>query len=232
MIITIDGDTAAGKGTVAKQIAKKHSMYYLGSGLVFRAFGYLNGIGQANNAKEFYDKKDDITFDWDGDVSTVIYKESNITQILESDEVARRTAILAADGSNMLQMNSLVREIGVSHLNTGLICEGRTTGSGIFPDADFKFFITASTEVRALRRYEDFLRQGQKISLQEVYANLKERDNRDRTRSTFPLLAPEGSRTIDTSNLSIMESVETVEHAILSHIPREGTLNLNHINKK
>ena len=57
-------------------------------------------------------------------------------------------------------MNSLVREIGILHLDTGLVCEGRTTGSGIFPNANFKFFITASTEVRALRRYEDFLRQG------------------------------------------------------------------------
>ena len=63
-----------------------------------------------------------------------------------------------------------------------------------------------------------------------MHANLKERDNRDRTRSTFPLLAPEGSITIDTSNLSITESVKTVEHVILSHTPREG--NLNYINKK
>lgn len=221
-IITIDGETAAGKGTLAKRLARNNRLYYLGAGQIFRAIGHMGlsfTLSPSEAAQQF--TEGEATYRWDGDRAVIKVGGTDITPKLDDDDVATQASKLAKSPENLHVVNSLIRTIGLSALQyQGIVCEGRNTATAIFPETDVPFYVTAQVAVRARRRYLDHLREGREISFDEVLSAMIERDQRDKTRSAHPLGPTPESIIIDTTVLTIPEA----EHRMQQYIRAEDTL--------
>lgn len=208
MIITIDGPTASGKTTIARMLAQQLGYYYLSSGLLFRGLAYtlvhdfLYNPEQLKNPREQDVKKALVGFKYSYDKQTgeqLMVNGKTITQELRSQAISQYASII---GTNMMVRSALAElqhRIANSH---DLVAEGRDMGLAIFPNAQIKFFLTASLDVRADRWQKDQQIKGKDISLDEARNEIKIRDERDTTRIMAPLVVPEGAIIIDDSSLN------------------------------
>ena len=188
MIIAIDGPAAAGKGTLAKRIAKALQLPYLDTGILYRATA-KRVLEEGGNPE---------------DVSTALAA----AQSLGADDLARNDLRDAATSKAASQVASIAavrqalldfqRHFGTAH---GAVLDGRDIGTIIFPQADVKLFVTASVEARAQRRYQEFLARGENIAFAEVIADVQARDEADRTRAAAPLMRAADATLIDTTDL-------------------------------
>ena len=113
--ITIDGDSASGKGTVAKEIANKAKINYIAAGLIYRSAGFLIGTGKCNSVEEvktLFQSKE-INYIWDGQNANIIYKSKDISQFLESSMIAAMTPKIASESDNAIKIDNLIREIAI-----------------------------------------------------------------------------------------------------------------------
>ncbi len=134
-----------------------------------------------------------------------------VTSLLRTPEMDRWSSAVALIPGVRACLLELQRTYGAEG---GMVAEGRDMGSVVFPEADLKFFLTASAEVRARRRYEELLKKGLNLPYEEVLAQLLERDRRDQERETAPLVVPEGALVIDTSDLSLEEVLERMHSEV------------------
>ncbi len=134
-----------------------------------------------------------------------------VTSLLRTPEMDRWSSAVALIPGVRACLLELQRTYGAEG---GVVAEGRDMGSVVFPEADLKFFLTASAEVRARRRYEELLKKGLNLPYEEVLAQLLERDRRDQERETAPLVVPEGALVIDTSDLSLEEVLERMHSEV------------------
>jgi len=188
VIIAIDGPAAAGKGTLAKRIAKALQLPYLDTGILYRATA-KRVLEEGGNPE---------------DVSTALAA----AQSLGADDLARNDLRDAATSKAASQVASIAavrqalldfqRHFGTAH---GAVLDGRDIGTIIFPQADVKLFVTASVEARAQRRYQEFLARGENIAFAEVIADVQARDEADRTRAAAPLMRAADATLIDTTDL-------------------------------
>lgn len=189
--VAIDGPAAAGKGTISKEVAKAFGFAHLDTGLLYRATGAktfegMEPLKAAQNLQAEDLERDDL-------------RGSDAAQ------AASRVAAMPEVRAALVDFQrAFARRDG------GAVLDGRDIGSVICPEAEVKLYVTASDEVRAGRRHKELVSKGEDVSLQEVLANLQERDARDAARAAAPMKPAEDAIIIDTSDLSIAEAVKMV----------------------
>ena len=186
LIIAIDGTAASGKGTISRKIAQNYCVPHLDTGLLYRLVGYhvLQGIDPIDAANQLNVKQAEVF-----DLKTL--QVSNA-----ASEVAKNPTVRA----KLLEFQRRF-----ASKPGGAVLDGRDIGTVICPNADLKFYITASSEVRAQRRHSELLVLGHKISYESVLREIQERDERDTNREQSPLLPAEDANKIDTSDMNIGE---------------------------
>jgi len=206
-VITVDGPSGAGKGTVAKLLAEQLNFKILDSGALYRLTGLLvnragNGFDNEAQAAELASSMQ-VEFTADGvilngeDVSLAIRTESAGN---DASKVAAMPAVRAA----LLDWQKAFAKM------PGLIADGRDMGTTVFPQAPLKIFLTASAEERAQRRHKQLNEKGISSSIAALAAEIAERDERDRTRATSPLVPADDAIVIDSTSLSIDEVVQQI----------------------
>ena len=203
MIITIDGPAAAGKGTLSQKLAKKYNLAYFDTGMIYRAVGLdliLNNIDPENDEKALLSAQC-MTFTKMIELSKHVDFRSNIGGQAAS-KVAAKTPVRQAL-LKMQQDFALYPQFADGSKASGVVYDGRDTGTVVCPSADIKIFITASPEIRAMRRHKEFIEKGIDSNYEEVLAQTKERDLRDSSRASAPLKPAEDAIIIDTSDMSI-----------------------------
>jgi len=209
-IITIDGPASAGKGTLSRQLAEQIGANHLDNGAVFRSATLSlikSGISITDSdSAEIIQliRRTPLSVKWDGKQCKVYLSGTEVTNDITELEVGRVTSILASDRNYFVALSDLTRRMATQG---SFISDGRAVGTFIFPNANLKFFVTASPEVRAQRRYEYLLHQGMIVVYEEVLKDILERDNRDLNREFCPLEIPNDAFIIDTSNVEPGESL-------------------------
>ena len=189
IVIAIDGPAASGKGTVSKAIAKKLQFHYLDTGKLYRAIGAkcLEGHEPISAAKNL--KNDDLE-NYD----------------LQKPEIAKAASEIAAIPEVRASLLEFQRNF--SRKMPGAILDGRDIGTTVCPHAKIKIFLTASLEARARRRYLELQKTEKELKFESIINQIKERDERDKTRSFSPLIAASDAKIFDTSDLSIKEAID------------------------
>ena len=200
-IITIDGPSASGKGSLARNIAAHLNFDILDSGLLYRVYAYLYDCGLEHSKIVSHIKKD-IFFKTDLNGPTIQYGKENITGDLRSE----KTAKAASKISSLKETRSNLLELQRGFYSTkGLVADGRDMGTVVFPNAKLKIFLIASPEVRAKRRYLELQNRGQEVNMLALIDDIKQRDLKDQTRVLSPLIPAEDSVVIDSSDMSLDE---------------------------
>ena len=200
-IITIDGPSASGKGSLARNIAAHLNFDILDSGLLYRVYAYLYDCGLEHSKIVSHIKKD-IFFKTDLNGLTIQDGKEDITGDLRSE----KTAKAASKISSLKETRSNFLELQRGFYSTkGLVADGRDMGTVVFPNAKLKIFLIASPEVRAKRRYLELQNRGQEVNMLALIDDIKQRDLKDQTRVLSPLIPAEDSVVIDSSDMSLDE---------------------------
>ena len=199
LIIAIDGTAASGKGTISKKIAQNYSVPHLDTGLLYRLVGYkvLQGVDPVSAASQLRADELEVL-----DLKTL--RVSNA-----ASEVAKNPSVRA----HLLEFQR-----DFASKPDGAVLDGRDIGTVICPNADIKFYITASPDIRAKRRYKELLGLGYSISFENVLREIQERDERDSNRKQSPMVPAVDARKIDTSDMTINEVYESVSTIIDSKL--------------
>ena len=205
MIIAIDGPAAAGKGTLARRLARHFDLAFLDTGRLYRAVGYA--LLQAGGDPH----------DRDAAVAAVraLDPAKIDTGALYTEQVAEAASVVAAMPEVRTELLAFQRNFARHPPDgkSGAVLDGRDIGSVVCPDASFKFFVTASAEERARRRFKELQENGVESTYAAVLAEIEQRDERDRTRKVSPLRSV-GAREIDTSD----KTPDAVFQEALAHI--------------
>ena len=200
-ILTIDGPSASGKGSLSRNIAKHLGFKILDSGLLYRTYAYFS---QSGSSVEVISNriKNEITFSFNENDVSILHKDKDITSLLRSETTAKIASELSALTKTREDLLTIQRDF---YNQAGLVADGRDMGTVVFPKAALKIFLTASPEVRAKRRHLELQKRGQEVNMLDLIADIELRDMKDRTRTLSPLIPAEDSVVIDSSNMSIDE---------------------------
>ncbi|RKP59248.1 (d)CMP kinase [Pararobbsia silviterrae] len=206
-VITIDGPTASGKGTVAQQVADALGFHYLDSGALYRLTALASlkiGIDE-NDVDTLVELAQDIH---------IVFREGcvrldgeDVSLDIRAESVGNRASAIAVHGA---LRQALIARQRAFRVPPGLVADGRDMGTVIFPDASLKVFLTASVEARADRRYKQLIEKGFSAKLDDLSRDLRARDDRDSQRAAAPLKPADDALTLDTSNLDVDQTVQTV----------------------
>ena len=200
-IITIDGPSASGKGSLSRNLAKYLDFNILDSGLLYRIYAYLFSIsGNHDEVKEMINEQ--ISFSSDDDGIKVLKDTNDITLELRTETTAKTASQISALEITRNNLLDIQRNF---YSDRGLVADGRDMGTVVFPEARLKIFLEASAEVRAKRRYLELQNRGQEVNMPDLIADIESRDLKDRTRTISPLIPAEDSIVIDSSNMSLDE---------------------------
>lgn len=208
-VITLDGPTSSGKNSVGSLFAQKIGYQFIDTGSIYRAFSLalLSQDVKPNEDKRIAGVLNKVKVEYKADDhhQRVFLDGQDVTDKLHSIEVSNYTADIAPKEFVREIARKIQRQIGSSK-NT--VMAGRDIGTVIFPDAPLKFYLTASPEVRAQRRYDQIKENNLGVTYRQVFKEMVERDGKDTERENSPLRVPEGAVVIDTTNLTAEESVE------------------------
>lgn len=206
-LITIDGPAGSGKGTIAKQLSQELKLNYLDSGAIYRILGFHlkeNNIPIENDAlvKESIQKAK-IQFIED----TIYLNDRDVTDAIRTESIAKMASLIAAKKT----VRESILDLQRSFLQKpGLVAEGRDMGTVVFPEAKHKFFLTATVEERASRRYKQLISKGFDVSMADLVVEIQERDFRDTNRTISPLVPAANAVIIDTTELSPSQVIEFI----------------------
>ncbi len=217
MIITIDGPAAAGKGTLAATLAEKYRLAYFDTGMVYRAVGLEMVLQEL-------EVRDQVS-------AARIASEMTFVKMMELSRHPDFRSDIGGQAASVVSAHPAVRSAllkmqqDFSHNPTfadgtpanGAVYDGRDTGTVVCPDADIKFFITAGPEVRAKRRYDEFVQKGIVTDFEKVLTDMIARDKRDSERATAPLKAADDAIIFDTSALTADQVAERAIDYIDAH---------------
>ncbi len=217
-IITIDGPSGVGKGTLAKNLSDELDWIVLDSGSLYRMIGYLSLKNDTKDFSKISQKinKEEISFKFLKNNSNIslFLGQDNLSEFIRNEEVAK----LASEFAVMPKVRDFLFEIQRSFIEKGkgLVADGRDMGTVLFPEAKYKFFITASAEERARRRENQLKESGLSVNIRILQERIEERDKKDSSRVISPLVPAEDAIVIDSSNIGINELKEMVLKLIRS----------------
>lgn len=209
-VITIDGPSGSGKGTLSRLLAKKLGWHWLDSGAIYR----LLALSALKNGINLDDSEALAKLARALDIAFVDDSEGNPDVLLSGESVKRelRTETCGAAASTVAAQppvrDALLQRQRDFRQPPGLVADGRDMGTVVFPDAELKIFLTASIEERAKRRHKQLKEQGLEISIDDLFQEISARDERDTNRSVSPLRPAEDAHVVDCSHLSIEEMLE------------------------
>lgn len=208
--IALDGPSGAGKSTVAKALAKRLDIIYLDTGAMYRSLAYVavkQGI-DVNDETAVKPMLDNLDMKIITGVSQqIIVNGENVTPFIREHYVSKAASDISALPAVRIKLVELQREIAK---NDCVVLDGRDIGTYVLPDAKYKFFITATPEVRAKRRFEELKAKGDAPSYEKVLEDIKVRDYNDSHRAFAPLKQADDAVLVDTTNMSIDEVIDFV----------------------
>lgn len=216
-IITIDGPSGVGKGTLAKALAKHLNYKLLDSGAIYRLAAlhcYKNNANLENESQVQQTLKNlNIHFRIEDDIVKAFLNNEDVTKEIRTEQTGMLASKVAAYPSVRDILLDKQREFATEQ---GLVADGRDMGTVVFTDAKYKFFLEADTKVTAKRRFDELEAKGLKPDFNKILADIEKRDFQDRNRKTAPLRPADDAIIIDTSNLCIKEVFDTVISKIQS----------------
>ena len=206
--IAIDGPAGAGKSTIAKALAKKMNLIYVDTGAMYRAMALylLRKKINPNDVQAVSTKCEeaDITIRYDDGVQVVYLNGENVNAFLRTEEVGNMASMTSPQPAIRKKLVELQQKLAST---SDCVMDGRDIGTCVLPDADVKIYMTASSYVRAKRRFDELTAKGEKCDLEKIKADIEERDYRDMNRETSPLKQAEDAILLDTSEMTIEEVV-------------------------
>ena len=206
-VVTIDGPSGSGKGTISKALAIHLGWNYLDSGLIYRCFAYLTMIGTSDIPKAIKE----IEHNFDLNKEEILFNGENITSAIRGTEVTMLSSELSQKPevrSQLIGIQKTFRE------HPGLVAEGRDMSSKLFPDSLVKIYLTADLEERVNRRANQLRNDGQKVNISELKSEIEERDLRDTQREHSPLVKTDDSILIDNTGKEVKETLEFIEKLV------------------
>ena len=211
-IITIDGPSASGKGSLAKALAKELNFILLDSGLLYRAYSYC--FDQAQNHTSTKKLFSNLRIDSIDHEMHVFESNTDITSILRHENIAKSASQLSSLKETRDNLISFQRDLAS---NNGLVADGRDMGTVVFPDAGTKIFLVADAEVRAKRRFLELQNTDQGVNMRDLIEDIRLRDEADKAREISPLIPADDSIEVNSSDLTPQEVLEIVLKIFKEH---------------
>ena len=209
-VITVDGQSASGKGSLARKIAQIFDLAILDSGSLYRLYAFFleEGIDLRSIPKII---KTNIKFKITHDDLRITYLKDDITDKLRSEKIA----VKASELSSLAEVRDALFNIQRSfYKHQGLVADGRDMGTVVFKDAKLKIYLTASVEVRAKRRFLELQKRGQEVNMPALIADIEQRDLKDSSRELSPLLPADDAHVIDSSEMSLEDVIKITKNLI------------------
>ena len=215
-IITVDGPSASGKGSLAKALAKELNFILLDSGLLYRAYSYC--FEKSHNHSAAKSLFLNLRINSIEHEMHVFEENRDITSILRQENVAKLASKLSGLKETRDNLISLQRDLASDH---GLVADGRDMGTVVFPDAGTKIFLVADAEVRAKRRFLELQNAGQGVNMRDLIEDIRLRDEADKAREISPLMPANDSIEVNSSDLTPQEVLEIVLKIYKEHTKEE-----------
>lgn len=210
IVVAIDGPAGAGKSTIAKLAAEKLGYAYIDTGAMYRSVAWKflqTGKAFDEDFISGLSKTMLIDFKPEEKINRVFVDGTEVTDAIRTPEVTAIVSRVAAIGAVREAMVDQQRRMGEAG---GVLMDGRDIGTVVFPNAQLKIFLTASVEERARRRYAEMVAKGQQVDLQQLQADIAERDKQDSERAISPLRQAEDALLLDTSDMGISEVTDRI----------------------
>lgn len=213
--IAIDGPAGAGKSTIAKMVAKNRGYIYVDTGAMYRAMALhmiRKGILPEDTAGiEQACEEADISIQYVNGEQVVLLNGENVNAYLRTEEVGNMASVSSVNGKVRAKLQDLQQKLAAKE---DVVMDGRDIGTAVLPNAEVKIFLTASSLVRAKRRYQELTAKGEEADLATIEADIIERDHRDMTRELNPLCQAADAVFVDSSDMSIEEVVACIDRII------------------
>ncbi len=213
--VAIDGPAGAGKSTIAKRIARRMKYIYVDTGAMYRAMALFlirNGIKAEETDKISTKCKDaDITIQYQNGEQIVLLNGENVNGLIRTEEVGNMASASSVNRDVRVKLVDLQRELSRT---ANVIMDGRDIGTCVLPNANVKIYLTASSRVRAERRFNQLTARGEKVDIDVIEKDIRERDYRDMTREISPLKQAEDAILVDSSDMTVNEVIETIINLI------------------
>ena len=219
--IAVDGPAGAGKSTIAKKVAKNRGYIYVDTGAMYRAMAlYLlrENIKSSDTAAiEAACENADISIEYVDGEQVVLLNGENVNAYLRTEEVGNMASASSVNGKVRAKLQQLQQKLAAT---ADVVMDGRDIGTSVLPNADVKIFLTASSLVRAQRRYAELAAKGEAADINKIEADIVERDHRDMTRELNPLCQAQDAVFVDSSYMTIDEVVECIDKIITEKIDK------------
>ena len=213
--IAIDGPAGAGKSTIAKLLAKQLGYVYVDTGAMYRAMAVYFSQNDINpddeNAINGAVDNIDISIEYKDGVQQVILNGENVTSLLRTEETGKMASKTSKYAEVRTKLVALQRGLAKK---TDVIMDGRDIGTTVLPDAFAKIYLTASSDARARRRYDELKAKGEECDLQKIKEDIEQRDYQDMHRDISPLKQADDAVLVDSSDMGIDEVVEAIKTVI------------------
>lgn len=209
--IAIDGPAGAGKSTIAKRIAKQKGYIYVDTGAMYRAMALFlireNITADESEKISAKCKEADISIEYRDGEQIVLLNGENVNGLIRTEEVGNMASASSVNGDVRKKLVELQQKLAAT---TDVVMDGRDIGTCVLPNADLKIYLTASSKVRAERRYKELIEKGVSADLDKIEQDIIERDHRDMNREISPLKQADDAVLVDSSDMTIEEVIAKI----------------------